>query len=87
MTPIAVEKGAKELRKEEDISWTGAGGRAAGDVTFDVLPHLHHLMPVLGTADCAGQEFGEGKRLEGEPEPLLYAYPPCLNLFNLAVSG
>ena len=58
MTPIAVEKGAKELRKEEDISWTE---RRTGDVTFNVLPHLHHLMPVLGTADCAGQEFGEEK--------------------------
>ena len=46
MTPIAVEKGAKELRKEEDISWTE---RRTGDVTFNVLPHRHHLMPVLGT--------------------------------------
>ena len=39
----------------------GRGRRSAGDVTFNVLPHLHHLMPVLGTADCAGQEFGEEK--------------------------
>ena len=34
-------------------------GRSAGDVTFNVLPHLHHLMPVLGTADCACEELGE----------------------------
>ena len=78
MTPIAVEKGAKELRKEEDIR---RSDRRARDVTFNVLPHLHHLMPVLGTADCAGEEK------IGGTEPLFYAYLPCLNLFNLAVSG